>query len=178
MKVLKSISIDSTRYPDLNALYRSLECDYPKFFKMDRFCKLGFLASEMLLAGEPERFAFREDRAVAVFTRHGCLLDDLAYWETANPDNHDIPSPSLFVYTLPNTVTGEIAIRNKYRGDTSAFILPCYDKAMIEEQLECMFRDETTSSILCAWLDCRPDGSFEAIASLVLRQPPLMADSK
>lgn len=168
MKVLKSISLTSAQYPDLNALYRSLGCDYPKFFKMDRFCKLGFLASEMLLSDEPERFLFREDRAVAVFTRHGCLLDDLAYWKTADPENHDIASPSLFVYTLPNTVTGEIAIRNKYRGDTSAFILPGYDESLIREHLECLFQDESTNSVLCAWLDCRPDGSFEAFASLVL----------
>ena len=37
---------------DLTALYRSRVGDYPKFFKMDTACKLGFLLAEEL-AGFP-----------------------------------------------------------------------------------------------------------------------------
>ena len=33
---------------DLTALYRSRVGDYPKFFKMDTACKLGFLLAEDL----------------------------------------------------------------------------------------------------------------------------------
>lgn len=151
---------------DLAEIYRRLGIEYPKFFKMDRFCKLGFLASEMLLAEEPERFVPREDRAVVVFTRSGCLANDLAYWQTVQPENY-FPSPSLFVYTLPNTVTGEIAIRNRYKGDSSAFVLPTYDEQAIAAQMEALFQDGVTRSALCLWLDCPPDGPFEAVASLV-----------
>lgn len=169
MRTLKSLRLtpETAGTADLKAIYRQSGCDYPKFFKMDRFCKLGFLASEMLLSGEPERFVSREDRAVAVFTRSGCLDDDLAYFKTVRPEDY-FPSPSLFVYTLPNTVTGEIAIRNKYKGDTSAFVLPAYDESAIAEQMEAMFLDGVTRSALCLWLECPPDGPFEAVASLVV----------
>ncbi len=73
MRVVKTIRLTPALAgtDDLGVLYRRLGCDYPKFFKMDRFCRLGFLASEMLLADDPERFVPREDRAVAVFTRSG-----------------------------------------------------------------------------------------------------------
>ena len=37
---------------DLTALYRAEVGDYPKFFKMDTACKLGFLLAERL-ADEP-----------------------------------------------------------------------------------------------------------------------------
>lgn len=169
MRVLKTLRLtpEIAGTDDLKAIYRSLGCDYPKFFKMDRFCKLGFLASEMLLAGEAERFTSREDRAVAVFTRSGCLANDLEYFKTVQPEDY-FPSPSLFVYTLPNTVTGEIAIRNKYKGDTSAFVLPSCDEAAIAAQLDALFLDGITRSALCLWLDCPPDGPFEAVASLVV----------
>ena len=104
---------------DLTKLYREQVGDYPKFFKMDTACKLGFLVAEMLVKEDQDRFVQREDRAVLVFSRNGSLADDKNYADTMA----DFPSPALFVYTLPNTVTGEIAIRNKYAGETSAFVL-------------------------------------------------------
>lgn len=168
MKVLKSIRLtpETAGTDNLAVLYRSLGCDYPKFFKMDRYCKLGFLSSEMLLQDAPDRFIPREDRAVAVFTRSGCMENDQAYFKTVQPGAY-FPSPALFVYTLPNTVTGEIAIRNHYKGDTSAFVLPAYDADAIAAQMDALFLDGTTRSALCLWLDCPPDGPFEAVASIV-----------
>ena len=41
------------------------------------------------------------------------------FQETIQHADSYYPSPALFVYTLPNIVTGEIAIRNKYYGETS-----------------------------------------------------------
>ena len=169
MRILKTVRLTAeiAGTSDLGAIYRSMGCDYPKFFKMDRFCKLGFLVTERLLENEPERFVLREDRAVAVFTRSGCLDNDLAYVKTVQPEEY-FPSPSLFVYTLPNTVTGEIAIRNKYKGDTSAFVLPTYDEEAMAVQMDALFQDGVTRSALCLWLECPPDGPFEAVASLVV----------
>ncbi len=46
----------------LTMLYRKYNMDYPKFFKMDVLCKVGFVASEILLAEEgAERFVPRVD---------------------------------------------------------------------------------------------------------------------
>ena len=148
---------------DLTALYRSRVGDYPKFFKMDTACKLGFLLAEEL-ADEP-RFSPREDRAVLMFSTHGCLCNDRHYEETVQ----DFPSPALFVYTLPNIITGEIAIRNKYAGETSAYVLERFDPAVFAALVEQAFQDEVTASALCGWVDCRADDDYTAFAFLVER---------
>ena len=148
---------------DLTALYRAAVGDYPKFFKMDTACKLGFLLAEQL-ADEP-RFVPREDRAVLMFSTCGCLCNDLHYEETVK----DFPSPALFVYTLPNIITGEIAIRNKYEGETSAYVLERFDPAQFAALVEQSFLDGVTGSALCGWVDARSEGDFTAFAFLVER---------
>ena len=104
-------------------LYREYVKDYPKFFKMDTLSRLGFMAAELLLQAEgAERFVPREDRAVILANRSASIKNDKDYLETISEGNY-YPSPALFVYTLPNIVTGEIAIRNKYLGETAFYVL-------------------------------------------------------
>ena len=146
---------------DLTALYRAEVGDYPKFFKMDTACKLGFLLAERL--ADAPRFVRREDRAVLMCSTCGCLCNDRHYEETVK----DFPSPSLFVYTLPNIITGEIAIRNKYEGETSAYVLERFDAAAFIGLVEQAFQDRITRSALCGWVDCRADDDFTAFAFLV-----------
>ena len=148
---------------DLTQLYREQVGDYPKFFKMDTACKLGFLVAEMLVKEDPDRFVPREDRAVLVFSRSGSLADDKNYAESMK----DFPSPALFVYTLPNTVTGEIAIRNKYAGETSAFVLEGFDPEQILDQIVLAFQDRMTRSVLAAWIDCPSDDEWTARGWLI-----------
>ena len=152
----------------LTKLYRTYIDDYPKFFKMDTLCKLGFVASELLLQAEgAERFVPREDRAVIFFNRSASLQADTAYQATIQDPDNFFPSPAAFVYTLPNIVTGEIAIRNKYFGETSFFVLPDYDPNIIERQLQNAFQDPMTKSIIGGWLDCTDENHFEAKIILV-----------
>lgn len=149
----------------IKALYRNEVGDYPKFHKMDMLGKLGFVASELLLKAEQDRiprFAEREDRAVILFNRASSLSADQQYLRSiADMDNY-FPSPSVFVYTLPNIVTGEIAIRNKFHGETSMYILPRYDTKQIQEVLETSFLDRTTKSILGGWVDYEDERHFTA----------------
>ena len=51
------VRLEPSDDPLLVALYRRYAGGYPKFFKMDPLCRLGFVASELLLDGEAERFA-------------------------------------------------------------------------------------------------------------------------
>lgn len=37
----------------ITELYREFAGDYPKFFKMDSLCRLGFMAAELLLKNIP-----------------------------------------------------------------------------------------------------------------------------
>ena len=155
----------------LTELYRAHVGDYPKFFKMDTLCKLGFVASEMLLEDEgEERFVPREDRAVVLFNRTASLQADTNYQSTIQDPENFFPSPAAFVYTLPNIVTGEIAIRNKYFGETSFIVLEACDAQIMARQLMNAFRDPMTQSILGGWLDCTDENHFEARLFLVEKQ--------
>lgn len=145
---------------NLTAIYRELVGDYPKFFKMDTLCKLGVLLTEMLVKDDQGRFQPREDRAVLVFSRNGCLANDINYAKSMQ----DFPSPALFVYTLPNIVAGEIAIRNKYEGETSAYVLEKYDRQLIDKTVRQAFLDRITSDAIVAWIDCPSDTEWTAEA--------------
>ena len=155
---MKEVSIPSGT--NLTALYRQLVGNYPKFFKMDTLCKLGFLLTEMLVKDDEDRFQPRENRAVLVFSRNGSLVNDLNYAKTME----DFPSPALFVYTLPNTVTGEISIRNNYQGETSAYVLEKYDRPVIDAIVRQAFEDRITRDAVVAWIDCTSDTEWTANA--------------
>ena len=155
----------------LTELYRAHVGDYPKFFKMDTLSKLGFVASEMLLKDEvQERFVPREDRAVVLFNKTASLQADTNYQATIQDPENFFPSPAAFVYTLPNIVTGEIAIRNKYYGETSFIVVESCDAHIMARQLMNAFQDPMTQSILGGWLDCNDENHFEARLFLVEKQ--------
>jgi len=153
---------------ELTLLYREMGIEYSKFFKMDGLCKIGFLASEMLLADEPERFQPLKDRAVICFNGSSSLQDDSNYNATINDADNYYPSPSLFVYTLSNIVTGELAIRNKYYGESSFYISRIFDAEMICRTVNEAFMDEETNSILVGWTEYFREEK-EALMMLVSR---------
>uniref|UniRef100_UPI0040387082 hypothetical protein n=1 Tax=Segatella hominis TaxID=2518605 RepID=UPI0040387082 len=63
---------------------------------------------------------------------------------------------------MPNIVTGEIAIRNHFHGETSFFILPDKDERMMEEILQASCRDAQSKSFLTGWIDYEDERHFEA----------------
>lgn len=159
---------DECGIPMLASLYRGKINDYPKFFKMDPLCKLGFVASELLLAGE-ERFVPRSDRAVVLFNRSSSLCNDRQYQKTITADNY-FPSPAVFVYTLSNIVTGEIAIRNKYNGETSSYVLDGFDAGLICNIVADTLADDEVTSALCGWVECESENNFEALLFVVSKE--------
>ncbi len=146
--------------------YRKTNNDYPKFFKMDSLCRLGYVASELLLQDDPHRFTPREDCAVIMFNRSSSIATDCNYQQTIGQENY-FPSPSVFVYTLPNIVTGEICIRNKYYGESSFYVL---DECNVEDIIRIVshsFSDRITDSVMCGWLESYSDNEFEAVVLIV-----------
>ena len=157
----------------LSELYRAHVADWPKFFKMDTLSKVGFLASELLLkdCGEKrlEGEEFSSERAIILFGITASLCADRNYQETIQDKDNYYPSPALFVYTLPNIVTGEIAIRNHYRGETSFYVLDGYDAAAMSFHIQCAFQDSVTESVLAGWVDSRSNDDFRCFFTLVNR---------
>ena len=101
---------------------------YPKFYKMDKLSQLGFIASELLLKQESPRKEQCTDRAVVLFNHSSSIWVDREYAKSIAVGDDYFPSPSLFVYTLPNIVCGEIAVRNGYHAETAFYILPNKDE--------------------------------------------------
>ncbi len=152
----------------LTELYKQKIGDYPKYYKMDPLCRLGFVASELLLQAEgKERFVECDDRAVVLFNHSSSIASDRKYLESIQDKENYFPSPSVFVYTLPNIVTGEIAIRNRYHGETSFYILPEKDERQMREVLEATLMDGETQSIMAGWIDYEDEQHFEARLSLL-----------
>jgi hypothetical protein len=155
----------------LTEIYRAHAGDWPKFFKMDTLSKVGYLASELLLKELGERRLEAEEytsaRTIVLFGTTASLCADRNYQETIQDSDNYYPSPALFVYTLPNTVTGEIAIRNKYAGETSAFVLEDFDPEQILDQIVLAFQDRMTRSVLAAWIDCPSDDKWTARGWLI-----------
>ena len=168
MKIKKNINLSFKNSEEITEFYRSLKVDYPKFFKMDILSKLGFLASEMLLTDNENRFTAREDVAIICFNRSSSLQIDTQYQKTIQNNENYYPSPSLFVYTLPNIVTGEIAIRNKFFGETSFYILENYDFEKIMDIVKNTFFDKTLNEALVAWIEAF-ENIFEVKMFLVER---------
>ena len=160
----------------LTSLYKQMIGNYPKFYKMDGLSRLGFVASEILLNAEKgeteeeekqegrkeEERKNLEERAIIFFNHSSSIASDRNYKESIKDKDNYFPSPSIFVYTLPNIVTGEIAIRNHFQGETSFFILPDKDERMMEEILQASCRDGQSKSFLTGWIDYEDERHFEA----------------
>jgi len=72
------------------------------------------------------------------------------------------PSPAVFVYTLPNIVTGEVAIKHKTYGETAFYALEKKDDVLIHHLLQTVCCDTTTEKIIGGWLEYESEDCFEA----------------
>ena len=148
----------------LTYLYKTFIHDYPKFYKMDALAKLGFVATELLLQKEKEEEGERElqNRAVILFNESSSVNADKAFLSTIVDPENFYPSPSAFVYTLPNIVNGEIAIRNGYHGETAFYILPRKDDDIMRMITQATLLDSYHNSIITGWLECKTEEDFYA----------------
>lgn len=131
-------------------LYRSLDDDYPKFHKMDALAKMAFLASE-LLKKQCDIEKYGEEGLALIFANTYASFDtDEKFIESYQEKGN--PSPSLFVYTLPNILTGELAIRNKWFGENIFFVLEKFNPSFFLDQINFYFRREA-KACLCGWVE-------------------------
>lgn len=151
----------------LTEIYRQRQTAYPKFYKMDILCRLGFIAAELLTEGEtaPADGTLRNDRAIVVCSHSGSIASDRQFCHTIVPD-HFFPSPAVFVYTLPNIVTGEVAIRHRYVAETACYLLPQRDDTLMRRLAHTACAERTVSSVMALWLEAPDDTHFHASATL------------
>lgn len=89
-----------------------------KFYKMDDFCKLGYVTSAWAFDG----LEYGEEECGLILSgRYGCLDTDIKHQEIIDAEGDSSASPAVFVYTLPNVVAGEISIRHHVKGENTWF---------------------------------------------------------
>lgn len=165
------LETETTGKAMLTELYKSQIGDYPKFYKMDMLCRLGFVATELLLQAEKkERFVECDDRAVVLFNRHSSICADQEFLASISDPEAYYPSPSVFIYTLPNIITGEIAIRNLYHGETSFYVLPTQDHQLMDNVVRTTFQDRKTTSVIAGWVDYKTEEDFCAELRLIVKK--------
>ena len=152
-QTIVSINADSTNW--LADIYHKIGMAYPKFFKMDNLCKAGTLAAEILLRDvDFDRETVKPDWAVLLMNSASSLDDDRHYQTTIQDPANYYPSPAVFVYTLANIVTGEIAIRHRIGGESAFFIYPEYIHEQLERSVAVTFAaNPEFTHIICGWVD-------------------------
>jgi hypothetical protein len=134
----------------LVAAYRHFGMQYLKFFKMDNLSRLGWLGTEILLQDSFGKDKYPAEQVGVVLTNASSSLDtDIKYYETTR----DIASPALFVYTLPNIVTGEICIRHKFKGENAFFISPAFDAGFLEQYVNNLLNNNILQCCICGWVE-------------------------
>ncbi len=134
-------------------VYSELKCNYPKFYKMDKLCKWAFVATECLLGDSINTETDKNKIGVMLSTSHGCLDVDKRYADAA------IPSPSLFVYTLPNIMLGEIGIRHGFKGEQVCTVNERFDASELYFATTVMLETKHMDACLTGWVDVSEEGA-------------------
>jgi hypothetical protein len=150
-----SIINDQTSF--FKSVYKGLGIDYPKFYKMDALSKLGFLAVEILKQKIEVKDDFADELAMLFYNSNSCQESDLKYWQNVQNGK---ANPSLFVYTLPNIVLGEISIYNKWFGESLFLIQNEEDNFEIESIIESWFILGKAKYCICCNLEYHDDSQY------------------
>ncbi|MEI8203760.1 MAG: 3-oxoacyl-ACP synthase [Bacteroidota bacterium] len=152
----------------LKQLYRSHSMSYPKFFKMDALSRLAFVCSELLLDKRKLTHTYQpEDIGVILSNRSASLHTDMAYNESIIDRANYFPNPSLFVYTLPNIMIGEICIRNGIKGENSFFVSSEPDFDFLTVHVNFLFDSGVINCCLSGWVEVSQQNHYEATLFLI-----------
>jgi hypothetical protein len=146
----------------LLSAYQHFELNYPKFYKMDSLSKLGWLAAEVLLKNTNIKDYLPEDVGLILANANSSLDSDQKYIKSVS----DVPSPALFVYTLPNIMIGEICIRNNFKGEDAFFIFENFDAGFTELYVNNLLSNNILETCICGWVDLLGD-QYKAVLFLV-----------
>ncbi len=152
----------------LKALYNALQVDYPKFHKMDILAKLAILGDQLLRPHYAELVNPSDDLQLIMANASSSRHADLKF--IASYSGEGSPSPSIFVYTLPNILNGELAIRNAWYGENIFFVLPAFDPVFFMDQVTSALQRGNTAC-LCGWVESDISGNEECFLFLIGNTP-------
>jgi hypothetical protein len=144
-------------------LYKKLGCNYPKYYKMDNLCKLAFLAGEFLV-NKSEITNIPSEKVSLIFANTGSTIDtDSKFVESIET----IPSPAIFVYTLPNITIGELCIRHGWKGEGVFLVQSRFNPKELKEHAEFIFQTGNTQICILGWVEFISQKEYSACLWLV-----------
>lgn len=151
------------------ATYKSFNLAYPNFFKMDNLSKLGFLAADVLLKKCDTYISDKPDETGIIITNASSSLDtDFKYFDSIKDSENYFPSPSVFVYTLPNIMIGEICIKHKITGESAFFVSEKFDPDFIYNYVTDLFSLKKVRKCLTGWVELM-DEKYDCVFYLIER---------
>jgi len=156
----------------MKSIYKYLKLKHPKFYKMDELSKLGFISTELLLSNENSKkcIAKNDPNKVGVVLQNSDSTVDVdsSFYNSIADKNNYHPSPSLFVYTLPNIPIGEICIYNKFRGENALFISEEYNVDLGVNYINSLLDSNKLDTCIGGWINAN-DKKYEAFLYLVTK---------
>ncbi len=158
-----SVESDENFSSFAKSVYKNYEIKYSKFYKMDALCKLGFLSADLLLRDLNRENILPEEIAIITANSSSSLHTDKNYQKTLS----EIPSPAVFVYTLPNIVSGEISIKNNIKGESLFFIQDKFDTKFISEYVKYLFENTNTKLCITGWIEINMNEDYQTDLYLI-----------
>ncbi|HNQ61446.1 MAG TPA: 3-oxoacyl-ACP synthase [Bacteroidia bacterium] len=150
----------------MDVAYASLSPGYPKFHKMDSLSKLGFMTSEYLFQNTNALESIDKTKVGLVISNKSSSLDtDIKF---QNMLMKGVASPSVFVYTLPNILIGEICIRNKFKGESVFFISESYNISNQVNYISLLLKNGIVDACIGGWVELMKD-SYKSFLYLVTK---------
>lgn len=140
--------------PFIREVYKKQGGNNMKFYKMDDLCKLGYATAEYLL--ESKTFAPQE-MGMLLANAGSSLHTDTKHQQLIDKDGDEAASPAVFVYTLPNVVSGEICIRHKIQGENTFFITKAYQPERLERYARIVMEKGKLKYCIIGWCELLND---------------------
>lgn len=133
-----------------------------RFARMDWLSRVGLMAVELLEARfETWNAQDLEQTAVCAETAAGCITSDASFLR--------LPGPTLFAYTLPSTVIGEICIRHHIKGPMLCLMSSAESTRAAIDEAAAWLREGSAKACLCVGCEAvSPDAAALLPPDLVL----------
>ena len=136
----------------IRAEYKKLGESNMKFYKMSDLCKAAYVSMANLIKDIPINEFAPEDISIVFSNRSSSLETDVEHQKIINQHLDEGASPAVFVYTLPNVVTGELCIRHKIKGNNTFFV-ENRNTGITEEYARILLTTNKAKAVICGWCE-------------------------
>ena len=112
---------------------------------MDDLSKLAFLTAEFVFSKNEN---FEDNTAVVLSNNASSLNTDKKHQEAIQDKENYYPSPSVFVYTLPNIAIGEISIKHHLKSENAFFIEEKFNAELLYNYATVLIENDKANSVL------------------------------